>query len=130
MFIKKYSESNQTYGGKRNPAIKVFRGSMDKNTLISFAINGTLCFYTNQPVFSDYPSVAFGKYLIEKRKSVCRSNGFCRTSARTLSFINYSDGAKYKGKRNFSSKPRVQDLRFSRKFCRETTIDVRSDINF
>lgn len=129
-FIKKYSKNNQIYGKSVIPAVKVFRGSMDKNTLISLAIYGTLCFYTNLRVLSGYPSVVFGKYTIEKRKSVCPSNGFCRTSARTLSFLNYSDGAKYKGKRSFSSKSREsKDLRFSRKFCRETTIDVRSEIN-
>lgn len=35
-----------------------------------------------------------------------------------------------KEEKNFSFKPRVKDLRFSSKFCRETTIDVRSEINF
>ena len=79
---------------------------MDKNMLISPAIYGTLCFYTNLRLLSGYSSVVLGKYSIEKRKSVCLSNGFCRTSVRTLSFINYSDGAKYKGKRSFSSKSR------------------------
>lgn len=103
---------------------------MDKNTLISYAIYGTLCFYTILRVFSGYPSVVFGKYSMEKRESVCPSNEFRRTFVRTLSFINYSDRAKYKGKRSFSSKSREsKDLRFSRKFCRETTIDVRSEIN-
>ena len=131
MFIKKYSKSNQIYGESVIPAVKVFRGSMDKNTLISPAIYGTFSFYTILCVLSGYPSVVFRKYSIEKRKNVCLLNGFCRTSARTLSFINYSDGAKYKGKRSFSSKSReLKDLRFSRKFCRETTIDVRFDINF
>ena len=129
-FIKKYSKNNQIYGESVIPAVKVFRGSMDKNALILLAIYGTLCFYTNLRVLSGYPSVIFGKYSREKRKSVCPSNGFCRTSARTLSFINCSDGAKYKGKRSFSSKSQEsKDLRFSRKFCRETTIDVRSEIN-
>ena len=129
-FIKKYSESNQTYGESAFPAVKVFRGSMDKNTLISFAIYGTLCFYANLRVFSGYPSVVSGKNSMKKRESVCPSNGFCRTSVRTLSFINYSDGAKYKGIRSFSSKSReLKDFRFSRKFCRETTVDVRSEMN-
>jgi len=130
MLIKKYGESNQIYGESVIPAVKVFRGSMDKNTLISSAIYGTLCFYTNLRVFSGYPSVIFGKYLMKKRESVCPSNRFYKTSVRTLSFINYSDRAKYKEKRSFSSKSREsKDLRFSRKFCREITIDVRSDIN-
>ncbi len=97
MFIKKYSESNPIYRESVIPAIKVFRESMDKNTLILPAIYRTLCIYTNLRVFSGYPNVVFVKYLIEKRKSVCRSNGFYRTSARTLPFTNYSDGAKYKG---------------------------------
>jgi hypothetical protein len=47
-----------------------------------------------------------------------------KTPARTLSFINYSNRAKYKGKRNFSSSRDSKDLTFSRKFCRKTTIDV------
>jgi len=129
MFIKKYSKSNQIYGESAIPAVKVFRRSMDKNTLLPSAIYGTLCFYTNLRVFSDYPSVVFGKYLIKKRESVCPSNGFYRIPARTLSFINYSDRAKYKGKRSFSSISRKsKDLRFSRKFCRETMIDVRSEV--
>ena len=103
---------------------------MDKNTLISPAIYGTLRLCTNLRVLSGYPSVISGKYLIEKRKSVCPSNGFCITPVKTLSFINYSDRAKYKGKRSFSSKSREsKDLRFSRKFRRKTTIDVRSDVN-
>ena len=130
MFIKKYSESNQIYRESVIPAVKVFRGSMNKNTLISPAIYRMLCYYTNLRVLCGYSSVIFGKYSIEKRKSVCPLNGFCRTSTRTLSFINCSDGAKYKGKRNFSSKSREsKDLRFSRKFCKETTIDVRPEIN-
>jgi hypothetical protein len=104
---------------------------MDKNTLISSAIYRTFCIYTNLRVFSCYPSVVLGKYLIEKQESVCPSNRFCRTSVRTLFFINYSDRAKYKRKRGFSSKSREsKDLRFSRKFCRKTTIDVRSKVNF
>jgi hypothetical protein len=119
----------QLMGKSVIPAIKVFRVSMDKNTLILLAIYGTFCIYTNLRVFSSYPSVVFVKYFIEQRKNVCRSNGFSRTSARTLLFKNDSDGAKYKGKFFFSSKPRVKDLRFYRKFCRETTIDVRSEIN-
>lgn len=103
---------------------------MDKNMLILYAIYGTLCSYTILRVFSGYPSVVFIKYLMEKRESMCPSNRFCRTSARTLFFLNYSDRARYKGKRNFSSKSREsKDLRFSRKFCGETTIDVRSEIN-
>ena len=130
MFIKKYSKSNQIYGESAIPAVKVFRGSMDKNTLISSAIYGTLCSYTNLRVLSGYPSVVLGKYSIKKRENVCPSNGLCRASVRTLSFINYSDRAKYKGKRSFFSKSREsKDLRFSRKFCRKTTIDVRSEVN-
>ena len=102
---------------------------MDKNTLILFAIYGTLCYYTNLRVLSGYLSVNTEKYLIKKRENVCPSNRFRKTSVRTLSFINYSDRAKYKGKRNFSVSSReLKDLRFSRKFCRETTINVRSEI--
>lgn len=128
MFIKIYSKNNQTYGASVSPAVKVFRGSMDKNTLISDAIYRTLCMYKNLRVCSGYPSV-LGKYSIEKRESVCPSNGFCKTSVRTYFFINYSDRVKYKGKRSFSSKSREsKDLRFSRKFCRKTAIDVRSEV--
>ena len=116
-------------GASASPAVKVFRGSMDKNMLISPAIYGTPCMYTNLRVCSGYPSV-LGKYSIEKRKNVCPLNGFCKTSVRTYFFINYSDRAKYKGKRSFSSKSREsKDLKFSRKFCRKTTIDVRSEVN-
>lgn len=129
-FIKKYSKSNQIYGESAIPAVKVFRGSTDKNTLISSAIYGTFCSCTNLRVLSGYPNVVLGKYSIKKRESVCPSNGLCRASVRTLSFINYSDRAKYKGKRSFSSKSREsKDLRFSRRFCRKTTIDVRSEVN-
>ena len=130
MFIKKYSKSNPIYGRSVTPAVKVFRGLMDKNALISSAIYGTLCLHTDLRVLSGYPSVVLGKYSIEKRESVCPSDGFCKTSVRTLSFIDYSDRAKYKGKRSFSSKSREsKDLRFSRKFCRKTTIDVRFEVN-
>lgn len=51
-----------------------------------------------------------------------------KTPARTLSFINYSNRAKYKGKRNFSSSRDSKDLTFSRKFCRKTTIDVPFEV--
>ena len=92
MFIKEYIKSNQIYGESVITDVKVFRRSMDKNTLIPFAIYETFCIYTNLRVFNDYPSVV-GKYLIEKRESVWPSNGFYKTSVRTLSFINCSDRA-------------------------------------
>lgn len=53
-------------GKAQSPLYKVFRGSMDKNTLLSSTIYRTLCFYTNLRVFSDYPSVVSEKYLIKK----------------------------------------------------------------
>ena len=112
------------------PAVLVFRRSMDKNTLKSVAIYGIPCFYTNLRVLSDYPGI-FGKLPNEKRESVCPPNGFYnirRTSTRTLFFINYSNRTKYKGKRSFSSSRESKDLRFSRKFCRKTTIDVLSEV--
>lgn len=117
------------YGESAIPAILVFRRSMDKNTLKSFAIYGIPCFYTNLRVLSDYPGI-FGKSLKEMRESVCPPNGFNnkKTPARTLSFINYSNRAKYKGKRNFSSSRDSKDLRFSRKFCRKTTVDVPFEV--
>ena len=64
------------------------------------------------------------------RESVCPLNEFnnLKTPARTLSFINYSIRAKYKGKRNFSSSRDSKDLTFSRKFCRKTTIDVSFEV--
>jgi hypothetical protein len=49
---------------------KVFRGSMDKNMLKSFAIYIISCFYTNLRILSDYPDI-FGKFLKEMRESVC-----------------------------------------------------------
>lgn len=38
---------------RQSLAVKVFRESMDKNTLILFAINRTLCFYINLRVFNN-----------------------------------------------------------------------------
>lgn len=46
MFSKKYGESNQIHGESVIPAVKVLRGSMDKNTLMLNAIYETLCLYT------------------------------------------------------------------------------------
>lgn len=111
------------------PAVLVFRRSMDKNALKSFAIYGIPCFYTNLRVLSDYPGI-FGKSLNEMRESVCPPNGFnnMKTPARTLSFINYSNRTKYKGKRSFSSSRDLKNLKFSRKFCRKTTIDVPFEV--
>lgn len=64
------------------------------------------------------------------RESACPPNGSCNviTPERTLSFINYSNRTKYKGKRSFSSSRDSKELRFSRKFCRKTTIDVPSEV--
>lgn len=131
MFIKKYSESNQTYGENVVSVVKAFRESMDKNTLVLLAIHRTFCLYIFLSVLSGCPSVIFRKYFIKKRKSVCFSNGLCRTfSAKTLSSINYSDGAKCKRKKSLFYKSWVsKDFSFSQKFCGETTIDVRSKIN-
>lgn len=91
---------------------------MDKNALKSFAIYGIPCYYTNLRVLSDYPGI-FGKFLIEMQESACPPNRFynVRTTERTLSFINYSNRTKYKGKRSFS-----------RKFCRKTTVDVPFEV--
>lgn len=101
---------------------------MDKNTLQSFAIYGISCFYIILCILSDYPDI-FEKCLKEMRESVCPLNKFynMRTSIRA-NFINYSNRAKYKGKRNFSLSRELKDLKFSRKFCRKTTIDVRSEV--
>lgn len=102
---------------------------MDKNTLELIARHRTLCFYTNLRVLSSYLSVSIQEYLLQKRESVCLLNKFCRISGRTLLFINYSDRANYKGKLKFSvSTQESVDLRFSRKFCREVTVDVRSEV--
>jgi hypothetical protein len=51
-----------------------------------------------------------------------------KTSAKTVSFIKYSNRAKYKGKRNFSSSQESKNLKFFRKFCRKITIDVPSKV--
>jgi len=64
MFIKKYSKSNQIFGGSAIFVVKVFKGSMDKNTLILVAIYGTLRRYACLRVFSGYPSVVLEKYSI------------------------------------------------------------------
>lgn len=112
------------------PVVLVFRRSMDKNVLKSVAIYGMPCYYTNLRVLSDYPGI-FGKFSNKMRESTCPPNRFknIKTSARTLSFINYSNRTKYKGMRSFSSSRDSKDLRFSRKFCRKTTIDVLSEVN-
>jgi len=111
------------------PAILVFRRSMDKNVLKSVAIYGMPRYYTNLRVLSDYPGI-FGKFSNEMRESTCPPNGFknIKTPARTLSFIGYSNRTKYKGMRSFSSSRDSKDLRFSRKFCRKTMIDVPSEV--
>lgn len=105
------------------------RRSIDKNALKSVAIYGMPRYYTNLCVVSDYPGI-FGKFSNNMRESACPPNGFIniRTSARTLFFIDYSNRTKYKEIRGFSSSRESKDLRFSRKFCRKTTIDVPSEV--
>jgi hypothetical protein len=102
---------------------------MDNNVLKSVAIYGMPCYYTNLRVLNDYPGI-FKKFSNEVRESTCPPNGFKnkRTSARTLSFIGYSNRTKYKGIRSFFSSRDSKDWRFSRKFCRKTTIDVPSKV--
>jgi retron-type reverse transcriptase len=111
------------------PAILVFRRSMDKNALKSVAIYGMPRYCTNLRVVSDYPGI-FGKFSNNMRERACPPNGFknIRTSVRTLFFIDYSNRTKYKGMRSFSSSRESKDLRFSRKFCRKTMVDVPSEI--
>ena len=111
------------------PAVLVFRRSMDKNALKSVAIYGMPRYYTNLRVVSDYPGI-FEKFSNKMRENACPLNGFknLRTPARTSFFIDYSNRTKYKGIRSFSSSRESKDLRFSRKFCRETTIDVPSKV--
>ena len=111
------------------PAVLVFRRSMDKNALKLFAIYRMLCYNTNLRVLSDYPSI-FRKSFNKVRESVCPPNGFknARTPERTLFFINYSNRTKYKGMRSFSSNRDSKDLRFSRKFCRKTMVNVQSTV--
>jgi hypothetical protein len=97
--------------------------------LRSFARFQAFRVYTNLRVYSSYSGVGVEEYLIQKRESVCSLNEFCRISERTLFFINYSDRAKYKRKATFSVlTKKFVDLRFSRKFCREVDIDVRSNV--
>jgi len=111
------------------PAILVFRRSMDKNALKLVAIYGMPRYCTNLRVVSDYPGI-FEKFSNKMRENVCPPNGFqnIRTPARTLFFIDYSNRTKYKGIRSFSSSRESKDLRFSRKFCRKTTVDVPSEV--
>mgnify|MGYP001799392096 CR=1 FL=1 len=111
------------------PAISVFRRSMDKNALKSVAIYGMLRYYTNLRVVSDYPGI-FKKFSNDMRESACPPNGFknIRIPLRTLFFIDYSHRTKCKGIRSFSSIRESKDLRFSRKFCRKTMIDVPSKV--
>ena len=111
------------------PAVLVFRRSMDKNALKSVAIYGMPRYYTNLRVLSDYPGI-FGKSPNKMRESACPPNGFenTRTSVRTTYFIDYSNRTKYKGMRSFSSSRDSKDLRFARKFCRKTMIDVPSEV--
>lgn len=113
------------------PAVLVFRRSMDKNALKSVAIYGMSRYYTNLRVLSDYPDI-FTKFSNKMRESACPPNGFknTRTPARTLFFVDYSNRTKYKGMRSFSSSRDLNDLRFSRKFCRKTMIDVPSEVKF
>lgn len=113
------------YGKSAIPAILVFWRSMNKNTLKLFAIYKISCFYTNLRVLSDYPGI-IEKSLKKMRESVCPQNGLdiVKTSLTTSSVINYSNRAKYEGKRSFSSNRDFKNLAFSRKFCRKTTIDV------
>ena len=87
------------------------------------------CYCTNLRVVSDYPGI-FGKFSNKMRERACLPNGFknIRTPARTLFFIDYSNRTKSKGIRSFSSSRKSKDLRFSRKFCRKTMIDVPSEV--
>lgn len=111
------------------PAILVFRRSMDKNALKSVAIYGMPRYYTNLRVLSDYQGI-FGKSPNKMRESAYPLNRFesIRISVRTTFFIDYSNRTKYKGMRSFSSSRDSKDLRFARKFCRKTIIDVPSKV--
>jgi hypothetical protein len=82
----------------------VFKKSINKNILIIFAIYRTFCIYTNLRVFSSYPDVIFEKYSIKKQENICLFKKLYIIFVKTLSFINYSDRTKYKGKKNFSFK--------------------------
>lgn len=86
-------------------------------------------YYTNLRVLSDCPGI-FGKFSNKMRESACSPNGFenTRTPARTPFFIDYSNRTKYKGIRSSFSSRDSKDLRFSRKFCRKTMIDVPSEV--
>ena len=97
----------------------------NKNVLKSVAIHGMPRYCTNLCVVSDYLGI-FRKFSNNMRERACPPNGFknIRTSVRTLFFIDYSNRIKYKGMRSFSSSRELKDLRFSRKFCRKTMIDV------
>jgi hypothetical protein len=57
------------------PAVLVFRRSMDKNALKSFAIYGIPCFYTNLRVLSDYPGI-FEKSLKKCERACVLQTGF------------------------------------------------------
>ena len=117
------------YREKAVPALLVFRRSIEKNALILIAIYGMSRYYTNLRVVSGYPDI-FRKFLNNMQENACPPNGFksIKTPARTLFFIDYSNRAKYKGIRSFSSSQESKNLRFSRKFCRKTTIDVPSKV--
>jgi retron-type reverse transcriptase len=107
---------------------------MYKNMLQSSAIYGMSCCYANLRVMSDYPDIMFTwKIPNEQRESICPSNKLSPIEVsvltRTKLFINYSDRAKHKiGRRFFSLRAESKDLSFTRKFCRKTTIDVRSEV--
>jgi Reverse transcriptase (RNA-dependent DNA polymerase) len=108
----------------------MLKGSMDKNMLKLFAISRISCFYASLRIFSDYLGI-FEFFFVGQRESMCPFNGFSivSTPTRVTLFMNYSNRAKYKGRRYFYwFSQSSEDLAFSRKFCRKTTIDVPFEI--
>jgi retron-type reverse transcriptase len=92
------------------------------------------CRYANLRIMSDYPGIIW-KISNEQRESMCPFNELSPNKAsvpmRIKPFINYSDRAKHKIERRFFSvRDESEDLTFSRKFCRKTTIDVQSEIKY
>ena len=116
------------------PVVQILKRSIYKNMLQLDAIYGMSCRYANLRIMSDYPGIIW-KISNEQRESMCPSNELSPNKAsvpmRIKPFINYSNRAKHKiEKRFFSVRDESENLTFSRKFCRKTTIDVRSEVKY
>ncbi len=132
MFIfVKYRKSYLNFTGSATRSIEMFNRSMDKNMLISFALYGHSCKFTNLRVFGNNPLCIRNFF---KQESVCPINGFCfnRASEKISLTLNNSNRTKYKELCRFFSADSRQskDLRFSRKFCGKIEIErAQFDMN-